>query len=225
MKKILATSALALMPFLANAELSLPEIFSDNMMVQQNTNAKVWGWANPGKVITVTTSWSGKSAVKATADKDGRWELFIPTGNATFDPQSITVSGDGSTITINNVLVGEVWFCSGQSNMEMPLRGFWTQPVEGAAQAIAYSAKYPGIRVVTVPKTASYDVQERVPGKWQECNPVNAAGFSATAYFFARSLTDIMNVPVGIIVCAYGGSKVEGWETKEQIDAYPEWDV
>jgi sialate O-acetylesterase len=224
MKKMMM-AALAMMPLMASAELTLPEIIGDNMMVQQRTNAKLWGWASPGKVVTVTTSWTGKESVKATADNSGRWELTVPTGEATFTPQTITVSGDGSTININNVLIGEVWFCSGQSNMEMPLRGFWTQPVEGAAQAIAYSGKYPGIRVATVPKTASYEVQERVPGKWVECNPANAAGFSATAYFFARSLTDIMNVPVGIIVCAYGGSKVEGWETREQIDAYPEWDV
>jgi sialate O-acetylesterase len=225
MKKILAAVGLAALPFMANAELSLPQIISDNMVVQQNAQAKLWGWATPGKVVKVTTSWAPKTQVTATADKNGRWEAKVQTGAASFDPQTITVSGDGSTVTLNNVLVGEVWFCSGQSNMEMPLRGFWTQPVEGAAQAIAYSGKYPGIRVATVPKTASYDVQERVDGSWQVSNPANAAGFSATAYFFARSLTDMMNVPVGIIVCAYGGSKVEGWENKELIDSYPEWDI
>lgn len=224
MKKILA-AALTFLPFWAQAELSLPQIISDNMVVQQNTQAKLWGWATPGKVIKVTASWAPKAQVSATTDSNGRWEAKVPTGEASFAPQTITVSGDGATLTLNNVLVGEVWFCSGQSNMEMPLRGFWTQPVEGAAQAIAYSGKYPGIRVATVPKRGSYEVQDRVDGSWQVSNPNNAPGFSATAYFFAQSLTDILNVPVGIIVCAYGSSKVEGWESKELLNSYTEWDV
>ncbi len=225
MKKSILAAALAVLPFMANAELSLPQIISDNMVVQQNAQAKLWGWATPGKVVKVSTSWAPKASVSATADSNGRWEAKVQTGEASFTPQTITVSGDGSTITLQNVLVGEVWFCSGQSNMEMPLRGFWFQPVKGAAQAIAYSGKYPGIRVATVPKTASYEVQDRVDGSWQVSSPANAANFSATAYYFACSLTDILNVPVGIIVCAYGGSKVEGWENKALLDSYPEWDI
>ena len=105
------------------------------------------------------------------------------------------------------------------------MRGFWTQPVEGAAQAIAYSGKYPGIRMATVPKRASYTPQERVEGKWKVSNPQDAAEFSALAYFFARSLTDMLNVPVGIISCAYGGSKVEGWMPKWKLDTYQGWDM
>jgi sialate O-acetylesterase len=225
MKKILLSSALAIIPLLASAELSLPEIISDNMVLQQSSNAQLWGWATPGKDVAVTTSWTGKNVVKAKADSNGRWEAKIPTGAASFDPQSITISGDGSTITLSNVLIGEVWFCSGQSNMEMPLRGFWTQPVEGAAQAIAYSGKYPGIRVATVPKRGSYTPQDKVEGSWKVSNPANAGEFTACGYFFARSLTDILNVPVGLISCAYGGSKVEGWEPADLINTYPELDL
>jgi sialate O-acetylesterase len=225
MKKIFISSAMALLPFIASAELTLPEIIGDNMVLQQRSDAKLWGWAAPGKEVAVTTSWTGKTVIKSKADKYGRWEISVPTAEASFQPQSITVNGDGSTVTINNVLIGEVWFCSGQSNMEMPLRGFWTQPVEGAAQAIAYSGKYPGIRVATVPKRASYTPQDRVEGSWKVSSPANAGEFTAVGYFFARSLTDILNVPVGIISCAYGGSKVEGWESKELLDTYPEWSV
>lgn len=224
MKKILA-SALVLLPLMASAEITLPDIMGDNMVLQQQSDASLWGWANPGKEIQITTSWTGNSVVRAKAGNDGRWDAKVPTGAATFDPQTITIKGDGSAITISNVAIGEVWFCSGQSNMEMPLRGFWMQPVEGAAQAISYSGKYPGIRVATVPKTGSYELQDRVPGKWKVSSPANAGEFSAVAYFFARSLTDILNVPVGIISCAYGGSKVEGWQPKEQLANYPEWDV
>lgn len=208
----------------AGAAIELPDIMSSNMVLQQNSDAKLWGWSTPGSVVTVTTAWNGKD-YKATAGKDGRWDVAVATPAASFDPTSIRISGDGSNITLDNVLIGEVWFCSGQSNMEMPLRGFWTQPVENSHRAIAYSGKYPGIRVATVPKLASYEVQDRAPGVWKESNPDNAGEFSALAYFFAQSLTDILDVPVGIINCSYGGSKVEGWIPKWKLDEYDEWDV
>lgn len=127
--------------------------------------------------------------------------------------------------TIENVLVGEVWLASGQSNMEMPLRGFWTQPVEDAARTIAYSGKYPGIRVMTVPKLASYQPQSDFDAAWKTSCPANAAEFSALAYHFAQTLTDLLDVPVGIISCAYGGSKVEGWLPKDILDTYPGWSI
>lgn len=121
-----------------------------------------------------------------------------------------------ATSTLVTYWWGEVWFCSGQSNMEMPLRGFWTQPVEGAAEAIAYSAEYPGIRVAKAPKTISYTPQDKVISPWKTNCPENAAEFSALAYFFAQSLTRILNVPIGIIDCTYGGSKLEGWLSAER---------
>lgn len=215
----------SLITFPAAASITLPDIVGDNMVVQQNADARLWGWATPGSEIVVSSSWNPGKTIKAVAASNGRWDVELPTTAASYAPQSIYIKGDGSDITINNVLVGEVWFCSGQSNMEMPLRGFWTQPIEGAAQAIAYSGKYPGIRVATVPKRASYTPQDRVESPWKESKPENAAEFSALAYFFARSLTDILDVPVGIIACAYGGSKVEGWQSRQQLAQYPEWDV
>lgn len=203
---------------------ALPDIVGDNMVLQQQTDARLWGWASPGSKIEVTPSWSGKT-VRAETPADGRWEVSVKTPAASFEPQTVRIQGDGSDITLSNVLVGEVWFCSGQSNMEMPLRGFWTQPVEGAAQAIAYSGEFPGIRVAKVPKTVSYTPQDRVASPWRESKPENAADFSALAYFFARSLTRMLNVPVGIIDCSYGGSKLEGWQKAERLATYPEWSV
>lgn len=207
------------------AAITLPDIVGDNMVVQQNAGARLWGWATPGSQISVTGSWNADRSVNAKTGKDGRWQVELPTPGATFTPQTITIQGDGSNITLNNVAIGEVWFCSGQSNMEMPLRGFWTQPVEGAAEAIAYSGRYPGIRFAKVPKSASYTPQERVASPWKVSKPENAYDFSALAYFFAESLTKILNVPVGIIDCSYGGSKIEGWQSPEQLDTYPEWNV
>lgn len=226
MKRInaLLLLTLAVSPAL-NAKVTLPDIVGDNMVVQQQSDARLWGWANPGSTITVSASWAPDVTATAKTADNGRWDVTLRTPAASFTPQKVYIKGDGSDIELNNVLVGEVWFCSGQSNMEMPLRGFWTQPVEGAARAIAYSGKYPGIRVATVPKRASYIPQERVESPWKESKPANAAKFSALAYFFAQSLTDILDVPVGIISCAYGGSKVEGWQSREQLDKYPEWNV
>lgn len=204
----------------------LPEIIGDNAVFQQQSEARLWGWSSPGSTVKVTPSWSdGKSYTAQADDRTGRWEVNVGTLKASFTPQSISFEDSESTVTIGNVLIGEVWFCSGQSNMEMPLRGFWCQPVEGAAQAIAYSSKYPGIRMVTIPKKGAYTPQDKVEGRWKESLPENAADFSALAYYFATSLTDMLNVPVGIISCAYGGSKVEGWMPKEKLDTYAGWDM
>lgn len=109
--------------------------------------------------------------------------------------------------------------------MEMPLEGYNMQPVDEAPQAIAYAGNYPGIRVAMVKRCQSYTPQRNVECRWDENIPANAPRFSATAYFFARSLTDLLHVPVGIIVSAYGGSKVEGWQSREQLERYPGYDI
>ncbi|MDE6160328.1 MAG: sialate O-acetylesterase [Muribaculaceae bacterium] len=217
-KTILAAAALAAAAT-ATAEIQLPEIVGDNMVLQQQTDARIWGWATPGSKIEARASWMPADAtVSATAGTDSLWTLTLPTGAAGYEPQSIDISGDGSQLHIDNVLIGEVWFCSGQSNMEMPLRGYFTQPVEDGGRTIAYSGKYPGVRVVTVPKRGSYTPQQRAGGQWKESKPQNAGEFSALAYHFAQSLNDILDVPVGIISCAYGGSRLESWLPKEILD-------
>lgn len=175
--------------------------------------------------MTVTPSWNGRKTEVKADSKSGKWTAEVSTPAASFTPYSITVSDSDGAVTLTDVLVGEVWFCSGQSNMEMPLRGYGFQPVEGAGEAIAYSGKYPGIRMASVPKKQAYTPQEKVEGKWKVSNPANAGEFSALAYFYARSLSDLLNVPVGIINCSYGGSKAEGWLPKEILDTYPGYDM
>ena len=225
MKTIVKALSVSLVTaFASQAEIRLPDIVGPGMVVQQESDARLWGWATPGSEITVTPSWTTKTFGTKTA-ASGRWDISIPTPAASFTPYTISIKGDGSDIRLDDVLSGEVWFCSGQSNMEMPIKGFWTQPVEGAAEAVATAGRYPGIRVAKVPKRASYEPQDSVPSPWKASTPRNARDFSALAYFFARELTDLLDVPIGIIDCSYGGSKVEGWQSREQIAAYPEWDI
>lgn len=221
MNKLLTVILTLITSFSAHA-LELPDIFGDNMMLQQQTEAKMWGWAKPNSVVEINASWN-KMKYNSTANAEGRWDVKIKTPAASYNEYSITIKGDGETKTINNVLIGEVWFCSGQSNMEMPLGGFWNCPVEGANEAIAQSGKYKkSIRVATIEHKGADTPQKKAFGGWKTCEPENAPNFSACGYFFARTLTDLIDVPVGIINCSWGGSCVEGWLPKEILDTYPD---
>lgn len=220
MRNILLTVILALAAASARA-LTLPDIVGPGMVLQQQSEARLWGWAKAGSTVTATASW-GRTA-RATASKDGRWELALPTPGATGEPQSVTIAGDGTSRTLTGVLIGEVWFCSGQSNMEMPLGGFWNCPVLGANEVIAESGKYRDlIHVCTVEKQGTPEPQKTVRGGWDAAGPEKAAKFSAVAYFFARELTERLGVPVGIINCSWGGSCVEGWLPKDTLLTYPD---
>lgn len=207
----------------AEAKVWLPEILGDNMVLQQQTEVKLWGKAAPDSEVTVATSWDRhKSRIRSASD--GSWEISVPTPAAGYEPQSLTISDKESSVTIKDILIGEVWYCSGQSNMEMPLGGFWNCPVEDANAAIATAGKYKGIRVVTIPKTAALEPKENVSAKWLKSTIGDAPQFSATAYFFARVLSGALDVPVGIIVCSWGGSKVEGWLPEDVVRGYGEFD-
>lgn len=198
----------------------LPEIMSDNMVLQQKTNVNIWGKADAGKTIEVKPSWSSTIS-KTTVNKDGNWIASIATPGASFTPYSITIS-DGEDVVLNNVLIGEVWLASGQSNMEMPLNGFRNNPIMDANEAIALSAQNRGIRFASIPLTEAREPQETVKGIWKECNPENAAGFSATAYHFAQTLYQSLNTPIGIISSSWGGTRVEGWTNRELLETYPD---
>lgn len=224
MKKIpLIISALSIFGFAANGAVTMPHVFSDNMVLQADTLASLWGSAAAGAKVEAKGSWGAKST--ATADREGRWSMTIATPAASFEPLSLTVTdmSDKKGLNFNNVLAGEVWIASGQSNMEMPLRGFWNQPIEGGGNQIAFSRKLgKGIRFITVPKAGSYEPKSDFNATWKVSSPENAAEFSAVGWFFATSLRDLLEVPVGIVSCAYGGSKVEGWLPSEIIARYPD---
>lgn len=224
MKKIVIAAMMLAAGLGSQAAITLPEIVGDNMVLQQQTDARIWGWATPGATVEATASWTPQT-VKAKAGADSLWVMALPTPSATAQPQTLRLRGDGSDIEIGNILIGEVWLAGGQSNMEMPLRGFFTQFIEGGPEAIAYSGKHPEVRMVTVPKLGSYEPQKRVPGAWKESRPENAGEFSALAYFFACSLNDILGVPVGIISCSYGGSRLESWLPQSILDTLEPEDV
>lgn len=233
MKRFLTIYAVLLSALSANA-LEIPEIFGDDMILQQQTQAKVWGWAEAGHCVKVTTSWASEE-YKADVAADGSWKIEVRTPKASYDKYTITFteyktdpSKDKNSQVVDTkksegVLIGEVWFCSGQSNMEMPLGGFWNCPVEGANETIAQSGKYRNsIRVATIPKVAKQEPQKKVEGKWEIPSPKTASRFSACGYYFAVTLADMLDVPVGIINCSWGGSCVEGWLPKEILLSYPD---
>ncbi len=221
--KLLILVILSFVAGAAFAKVTLPDILSDNMVLQQSTNVKLWGKASPNSVVKVQPSWV-KMTTTVKTDSKGNWQTTIQTPAATFSPQTLTFS-DGEVLTLKNILIGEVWLASGQSNMEMPLNGFWNCPVKGANETIALSGQNKGIRFATVPKTPAYEPQETVAGKWMESNPNNAPWFSATAYHFAQTLYHSLDVPVGIIVCSWGGSRVESWTNRQILETYPDIDL
>ncbi len=189
------------------AEVKLPSVFCDNMVMQQQTEAAIWGKANKNSTVSVTTSWNGKS-YSTKASSDGSWKLKVATPKAG-GPYEISIS-DGKSLKLRNVLIGEVWVCSGQSNMEMPVKGYKNQPVLGSSDAIALSAN-PNIRLFTVKKTTSLEPLDDFTGDWKTCVPENVYEFSATAYFFGLMLNKALNVPVGLINTSWGGTRIEPW--------------
>ena len=204
------------------AKVVLPSVFTDNMVLQQKTDITFYGDATKNKQLTVKTGWNGKEYYTE-ADGQGKWSLKIPTP-AAGGPYEITFS-DGKKLQLKNVMIGEVWFCSGQSNMEMPVAG-WGK-VMNYEQEIAEAA-YPAIRLFQVKKNTSLAPLKEVEstlGGWQECSSATVPEFSALAYFYARALWKELNVPIGVIDCTWGGTPAEAWmnhETLRQVMGFRE---
>lgn len=195
------------------ADVTLPRIFSSNMVLQQGTEIPVWGWASPGERVTVTL---GKATVTGRTGRDGKWRVKLPVFGYG-GPYTMTISGRNK-ITYENVMIGEVWIASGQSNMEWPL-----SQSNNALEEIA-GASFPDIRLFQVPRTVSQLPQEDISsGEWKACTPETAAGFSAVAYFFGRDLHKKLNVPVGLIQSAWGGTVAETWISPETIENDPDF--
>lgn len=196
------------------AKVVLPSVFTDNMVLQQKTDITFYGDATKNKQLTVKTGWNGKE-YHTEADGQGKWSLKIPTP-AAGGPYEITFS-DGKKLQLKNVMIGEVWFCSGQSNMEMPVAG-WGK-VMNYEQEIAEAA-YPAIRLFQVKKNTSLAPLKEVEstlGGWQECSSATVPEFSALAYFYARALWKELNVPIGVIDCTWGGTPAEAWTSHETL--------
>ena len=220
MKKILTILALTTVTLCSQAKVKLPHIISDNMVLQQQTDARLWGWTQPGKTVKITTSWN-KDVVSVKADKEGRWLAKVKTPKASYAPLSITFD-DGEPLTISNVVAGEVWVCAGQSNMEMPVKGFWMCPVKDYNQTVVDAANHRGVRSVKIPSVMSSKPLNDAPCEWRECSPNTVGDFSATGYFFARTMHQALNIPIGLIEANKGGTRVESWLTKENLEKYTE---
>ncbi len=190
----------------------LHPLFTDNAILQRGIPCPIWGWAKPGEKVTVRMA--GKSA-SATADDTGKWLAKLgpfPAGG----PHTLTVTGP-QTVTLNNVLVGDVWICSGQSNMQFGVGG-----ANNAQQEIA-NAKYPEIRLFSVPNVVAFEPQSTVNGQWQVCSPETVGGFTAVGYFFGRALHEDLKVPIGLINTSWGGTICEAWASADALKTMPDF--
>lgn len=186
------------------ANIRLPNVINNNMVLQQQSNATLWGWAEPGEKIFIITSWDSKTDSVVTT-RDARWQLQVTTPKAG-GPYTITLKGY-NTITLNNVLVGEVWVCSGQSNMEMS--GSWG--LQDIKAELPTAASNTNIRFFHIPKSTSEHPQDNSFGEWEVCDSNTLKTFSAAGYFFGKQLNQKLNVPIGLIESAWGGTPAEVW--------------
>jgi len=197
---VLMAFALAL-PLTANAEVALPKIFGSSMVLQRDKPILIWGWAGPGEAVTVNLD--GATATTK-GDGKGNWRVKLPARKADGKSLTLTVSGSNK-IELKDILMGEVWLGSGQSNMEWPVKA-----AKNAAKEIA-AAGHPQLRLFKVQRARSAQPAKDVTGKWQVCSPETVATFSATAYYFARKLQKELDVPVGMIASSWGGTRIEPW--------------
>ena len=215
---------IALGSTMAQAKIKIPALISDYMVLQQQDDVRIWGEATPESIVSATASWMDKQ-VSTQADKDGRWELRLSTPDASFEEQTLKLGEGEDVVHIGHILIGEVWLCSGQSNMVMPLQGFNYCPIRDANNVIADASNHPAIRMATVKPMVKLTPQEYAEGSWLPSTVDNAPRFSAVAYHYALALQRTLQVPVGIITCAWGGSRVEGWLPKEILQTYPDEDL
>lgn len=197
------------------AETRLPAVFGNGMVLQRDTTVALWGWDEPGQRVSVRTGWGERVATRA--DDDGRWRVSLDTP-AAGGPFMLTVKGS-SRVERRDVLVGEVWFASGQSNMDMRMRGNLNQPVIGSNEAVLNSEN-DRIRLFTAARQWDEAPMDDVEGEWLAASPEAVKAFSAVGYFYARKLEDLLDVPVGVIASAWGGSNVEAWIDAETLSSY-----
>ena len=208
---------LLLLPLNLAAQLRLPGPMSDGMVLQRNTEAQVYGFGTPGKTVRVRTSWDNQT-YSAVPGSDSLWCVAVRTADAG-GPYSVEVRQGSQRRTIGDVLLGEVWLCSGQSNMQMPLMGYSSQPVEGALEALVGAGGYPKVRLLQVPRILREGPQEEVDARWQRAGMASAAPFSAIGWWFATRLSEVLGVPVGMIEADWGATRIQPWMRRESAGA------
>lgn len=209
MNRVLLLLALPLLlPTAALAELSVPNFFSDHMVLQRERSAPIWGKADPGAEVKLKL---GETSASTKADSNGNWRVGIDTGKANASGSTLSISSGDKTIAINDVLIGEVWFASGQSNM------VFTMNRVPAYEGLIAESNHPAIRMFNADSVTAVDPQDDIPGSWSICNPKSVPNYSAVAFFFARKLHDELGVPVGVIKSAWGGKPVETFTSREAL--------
>jgi sialate O-acetylesterase len=223
MKLFKLVIAVILLVFTAEslAKFELPSIIDHYMVLQQNTEVNLWGWIDSGEHIEVSPDWL-KQRFTAKANNDGKWELKIPTINAG-GPYTITFKTSQEIRIIHEVMLGEVWICSGQSNMDMPLEKSWAEGVLNYQYEIANSNK-PLIRLFTVDRWYGSKPKEKCGGRWRPCLPETSAEYSAVAYFFAKEITEKLGIPVGLIHTSWGGTPAEAWTSEKVLRTLGDFD-
>lgn len=219
MKKILL--GLLCLPSLLSAKVTLPAIFNNGMVLQQNTQVKIWGKADSKDVVKIQPSWSEQSFT-AQPDDEGKWSIRIQTQKADFKPYSMTITHNGQTLSFNDILFGEVWLCSGQSNMEMKMRGWFRSPVTNGREAIANS-RNEYIRLFNVEKSLSVKEKDYCTGMWKKAEPRTISYTSATAYFFGRQLFRTLNVPVALVTSHWGSAAICAFMSEKSLSTFPDY--
>ncbi len=210
---VFAAGAFVLGQAAVQAEVKLPSVFSDHMVLQQGQRLPVWGWADPGEAVTVSVAGQTK---KTKAGKDGAWDVHLKGLKVSKSPVAFTVKGSSNSIDFQDVLVGEVWLCSGQSNME------WTVANSNNPKEEIANAKHPLIRHIKIPHRPSAKVESDVTTDgWLVCSPETVANFTAVGYFFARNLLAELDVPIGLLGCNWGGTRIEPWTTPSGFRSVP----
>lgn len=224
LKKICFIILFSSSAFKVHSLVKLPAFFSDNCIFQQNSTIKIWGTGIPKKCVTVLFSWN-KDEQTVKINENGTWETTFQSPKASFIKHEIILN-DGDQLKLSNILFGEVWLCSGQSNMEMPLKGFPNQPIALADSIIMSSPDLEsGIRFFTVKRNTASIPSSEIKGKWLINSSKNLSNFSATAYFFALKLQKELKIPIGIINTSWGGTPIESWIPTTMNQQFSDYDT
>lgn len=209
--------------FSITAQIKLPALVSDNMVLQQDAKVNLWGWASPNEKINIQLGWQN-SSIETVANATGDWKVAVNTPKGSEKAYSIIINASNK-IVLNNILIGEVWICSGQSNMYFPIgkeEGTWKTGVKNYEEEIV-KANYPNIRLFTVLTNASPKPLDDVTGRWAACSPESIKTFSAVAYFYGRELYQKLKIPIGLISTSWGGTKAEAWTSQDVLEGNPDF--
>jgi sialate O-acetylesterase len=197
--------------FCLKAQLRLPVVFDDHMVIQQKATVPIWGWAHPSQNITIKVSWD-TTTIKTKSDNGTFWKATLSTP-AAGGPHTITIQAGEDIVKVEDVLTGEIWLCSGQSNME------WSMQDSEDGRMMIDKVNDPNIRLLHIPKSSASTLQVRGEGEWKACNKETIGSFSAVAYFFGKKINENLNVPIGLINASWGGSPAEVWIPNEVVEA------